>query len=346
MTMSDHRLSFSLFNNAMDKFPKNRLSTWEGLQALLGKDWRPTGVPDGCDPKLGLPGLSGSIYPPYATRAQRNVRGLQLALTDIDNAESIESGDFYLDGDGRPTNRPKMKKRCISNPVHPEMVVEVLRGINAAGYVYTTWNHDEVWPRFRLVVPLEHPIPAHLWLPATEVILDQLHLRPYQESLDLPVLRDPARMSFFPGQRLSRPVSRWVIEGKALSIPLEGLSEVLVPAIPPLPWQVRILQERKRTESTWFQAYRSQGRTVDFKRLDLVGLLRIVGVKVGPPQPYGTGTKWRTHCPWASEHTHGLDDDCAVVIHTPGHWPIWKCAHSHHAHLGLRDLMEAFGGAL
>jgi hypothetical protein len=29
-----------------------------------------------------------------------------------------------------------------------------------------------------------------------------------------------------------------------------------------------------------------------------------------------------------------------VLIHTPGTWPSFRCMHSGHAHMGLRDLLE------
>jgi hypothetical protein len=136
------------------------------------------------------------------------------------------------------------------------------------------------------------------------------------------------------------------VEGNLLFVPLDQLKEMEVPDLPRQPWQEEILRARAATASNWHQGYQVKQRPADFRSLDLVRLLRALGVKVGRPQSYSGGTKWRTHCPWASEHTHSLDDDCAVVIHVPGHWPIWRCAHSHHAHLGLRDLLEAFGGAL
>ena len=72
-------------------------------------------------------------------------------------------------------------------------------------------------------------------------------------------------------------------------------------------------------------------------------LLEALGCEVGPARPMGGATKHRTTCPWPSEHTHGLDDDSAVLIMEAGTWPSWKCLHSHHAHLGLFDLMEAAG---
>lgn len=345
--MNDRILSYSIFlNGATDRHPKAHKSTWDGLVDLLGRNWIPHAVANGDDPKKGLAGLSGATFRDRATRALLNVERLDLVIFDMDNARSVETREYYLDRNGRPSNRPRFLKQCIPDPIRPESAVEALLSTQTAGFVYTTWSHTEGWPRFRIIVPLAQPVPAEQWKAATEVALDRLKLRPFLAGLDLPVLRDSARMHFLPGSRTPETIKRWVVTGKALWIPVEDLCKVEVPAIPLMAWQERICQERKATCATWFHDYRSNGQPVDFRRLDLVKLLRAMGIKVGHPQAYGAGTKWRTHCPWASEHTHGLDDDSAVVIHIAGHWPVWICAHSHHAHLGLRDLLETFGGVL
>jgi hypothetical protein len=109
------------------------------------------------------------------------------------------------------------------------------------------------------------------------------------------------------------------------------------------PHQAAMLAERQAARAAgerWFQPYRVGGRPVDFQTLDLASILQARGVKVGHPRPFKDGTKRRAHCPWAGEHSRGVDDDSVVLIQTPGSWPSFKCSHSGHAHLGLQDLIE------
>lgn len=340
-------LTGSLFlKGATDNHPKARSWDWDALQEFLHQTWTPSDVRPGDDPKKGLPGISLATFRPRTTRARQNVLHLDGMLIDVDNSMVEETDEFYLGRDGRPTNRPKTRKVCLPDPVRPEEVITALTARQVAAVLYTTWSHQPEWPRFRIAVGFANPVPAELWPRATEYALEALGLRPFLRGMDLPVVRDTARMHFLCGASDPARIQRWKVNGKFLVVPLDSLQEIEIPELPKRPWQEEILRERTATASTWHQRYQVKSRPVDFRSLDLVSLLRAMGVKVGRPQSYGGGTKWRTHCPWASEHTHGLDDDCGVVIHTPGHWPIWRCAHSHHAHLGLRDLLEAFGGAL
>lgn len=331
---------------ATDNHPKARSWDWDELQEFLNRTWTPGDVRPGDDPKKGLPGLSLATFRPRTTRARQNVLHLDGMLIDFDNGMEVETGEFHLGRDGKPTKRPKTRKVCLPDPVHPSDVITALTAKQVAAVLYTTWSHHPGWPRFRAVIGFANPVPADLWPGATEYTLDALGLGPFLRGMDLPVVKDTARLHFLPGAPEPASIQWWNLQGKLLVVPLEALPEIEISALPRRPWQEEILRERAATDATWPQRYQVKSRPVDFRSLDLPRLLRALGVKVGRPQSYGGGTKWRTHCPWASEHSHGLDDDSGVVIHTPGHWPIWRCAHSHHAHLGLRDLLEAFGGAL
>ena len=142
-------------------------------------------------------------------------------------------------------------------------------------------------------------------------------------------------------------IRRGETKGEPLAIPLDPLVRAVVPSLPVSPWQREIQAARKAERDAgehWFKCYRVGGRPVDFKALDLTSLLNGRGIGVGRPQAHGTGTKWRCHCPLAHEHSGGIDDDCAVIIQTPGQWPSFKCAHSHHAHLAFQDVIELVWG--
>jgi hypothetical protein len=343
---SDRTFAITLFpNGATDKHPVTSRGNLETLFGLFERTWTPRPVPPGIDPKKGQPAYAGAEYLPQTTRAQQNVYSTQVLAIDFDCAKEVETGEFHLGRDGKPSNRPKLLKVCISDPVLPEDVVAVLAMARVAAMLYTTWSDRPDWPRFRVIVPYAQPVPANLYRAATAYAVDALGLEPLLRGADRPALLDIARMYFLPGAPDPGAIRRWRLAGHLLNIPLDQVTAYTLPEPPLMPWQEEILRQKAASKPTWIHSLQTKKR-VDFRDLDLVALLQAIGVKVGRPQSYRSGTKWRTHCPWASEHTHGLDDDCAVVIHAPGHWPIWRCAHSHHAHLGLRDLLEAFGGAL
>ena len=163
----------------------------------------------------------------------------------------------------------------------------------------------------------------------------------------MPVLRDIARMSFLPSSPDPGSILRAETHGVHLSAPLKQLAEIVVPPLPMGRWQQDIKASRSTERASgdqWFRHYQVTGRPVDFRVLDLAGLLQGRGIYVGHPRTIAGGTKWRCHCPWACEHSQALDDDSAVIIHTTGHWPVFHCSHSHHTHLGLQDVIELFWG--
>jgi hypothetical protein len=345
-SISERTFAFTFFHKgATDNHPCTEQLTLQALQAVFQRTWTPKVVKSGEDPKKATAGGSFATFNP-GKRDGQNVVSLHGVLIDFDNAKEVPTGEFHLGRNGLVSNRPKVVKVCLPNPVHPEDVVRALELARVPAMVYTTWSHKAEWPRFRVAVPFAKQVAADHWEPSTEYVLGALGLDGFRRGIDFPALRDKARMYFLPDAADPSSIRRWQLDGNLLLVPTDELQQIQVPDLPRLPWQEEIIRTRASTDSTWFHRYQAKGRPVDFRSLGLVALLRAMGIKVGRPQSYSGGTKWRTHCPWASEHTHGLDDDSAVVIHIPGHWPIWRCAHSHHAHLGLRDLLEAFGGAL
>ena len=342
-----HKLSCSFFNKAADNTPQPWEGTWPQLRGILEHTNAPRAGTSGDDAKKSLPAICGATFKPGTRRATANVVGLGLLIFDFDNASEEVTGKFWLDSAGRTTKRPKLRKVLTDFPVTFDAVLEALRATGIACYGWATWSNSPSWPKFRVVVPLAQAVPADLWAAATEWALEHLGLNRYRHGLDLPVLRDVARLNFLPGAPCPAMIRRGETKGKALAIPLGKLVPAAVPTLPVAPWQAAILAERKaelEAGDYWFQCYTVDGHGVDFKSLDLAALLAGRRVVVGNPRPFGDGWKWRCHCPLANEHTGGVDDDCAVVIKTPGQWPSFKCSHSHHAHLGLRDVIELFWG--
>jgi hypothetical protein len=222
-----------------------------------------------------------------------------------------------------------------------DQVRETLEAAEIESLLWTTWSCTPGWEKFRAVVPLEEPVPVDRWEHFTEWALGHLGLLRHRQGFDIPVLRNPAALAFLPGSPTPETI-RWAsTKGQALYVPVLEPTSSFVAAREP--WQAVAEAERKAEWAKgerWFQVYRVDGRQVDFKSLDLAPILEARGVKVGEAKTFKDGSKRRVHCPWAGEHTGGVDDDSAVLIQTPGTWPSFRCMHSGHVHMGLRDVIE------
>ena len=335
-------LQCTFFAHARDNRPRPWRGSWQALKMGLGRVFSPQAGNPGGTPKQSMPAICPAFFTPGATRSREAVQGVSLLILDVDNAREEQTGLFFsCPRTGGPSNRPKTIKVRIDAPVTPAEVHAALEQAGVASMGWTTWSNIAEHPKHRWVVPFVLPVPVDLWEQASNFALTKLGLDRFRRGLDLPVLHNPAALAFLPGGPTPGSIERFETIGSALEIPLVDL-----PALPwavPTPWEAEILAQREADRSKgecWFKFYRAAGRPVDFKGLDLASILETRGLKVGYPRPYKTGTKRRAHCPWASEHTGGLDDDSVVLIQTPGSWPSFKCAHSGHQHLGLRDLLE------
>lgn len=329
-------LSWSLFGGAKDNDPDRHNGTWEELAKTLTHVNKTPKRKDLNDAKKAVPAFSGTAFFEGTTRACENAESLHLLVFDFDNTiEEPIPGEFH-----KGSNRPKLRKVPIEEPAHPGAVVEKLTALGYAAVVYTTWSHSGSLPKFRVVIPLAAPISAAYWVQATEWSMQHLGFKVWKDTnaIDIPVLRDVARLSFLPCTPDPEGVKVWQINGKHLAIP-EAALPTYEHEDPPKPvWAKPRAPLNERTGRDWWRDFK-----IDFKTLDLEGLLRAMGIQVGKAQPWSGGFKWRCHCPWASEHTHGLDDDSAVIIRTPGSWPAFKCLHSGHALVGLREICETAG---
>ncbi|HJW73267.1 MAG TPA: hypothetical protein VJ486_10600 [Geothrix sp.] len=326
-------LACSFFNNAEDAHPKPWSGTWPGLVGMLEMTNTPRPRPTGDDPKKGLPAIAPATFEPLH-RGKDDARSLQLLGLDYDNSrDEVIPGEFHRSG------TPKTRKVMIDRPVTLEEVSEILWDVGFAGYQWTTWSNRDGWPKFRAVVPMEAPVPAALWEQATEYALACLGLLDTRRGLDMGALRDVARMYFLPGHPGgAEAIARQEIVGKPLRIPVDELPAIAVPELPRLPHIERERERRRHGGYAW-----AGPLGVDLTTLHLAKLIASLGVKVGHERGYKGGSKWRTHCLWPDEHSHALDDDSGVVIHEPGRWPTWSCAHTCHTHLGLVDVLRAAG---
>jgi hypothetical protein len=332
----------SIFEHARDPKGHHFHGDPDALLAILRKTYSPRAGNPGGTPKQSMPALNAAYFPPGAARGVETAQGVSLLILDSDNSRAEGTGKYWPNPrTGEPSNRPKTIKVRIDQPVTMAEVVAQLRRAGVLFIAWTTWSCTPEWEKFRVVIFLSRPVPAHLWERASEWAVSYLGLDPFRRGLDLPVVHNPAALAFLAGSPTPETIERAEGDGVLLLIPLE--------ALPPKPapiyeaWEASVIADRQAEKARgekWFQSYRVGGRPVDFRALDLVSLLQSRGIKVGQARPFKDGTKTRCHCPWASEHSNHRDGDDAVVIHTPGTWPSFRCEHSGHRLLGLRDVIE------
>jgi hypothetical protein len=342
------RLACSFFSSALDVWPKPWEGAWEALSLAFGRDRNPRPHSAELDAKRFLPAISGATYAPGSTRGCVNVQGIQLAILDFDNTE--ERPDPL--GSTHRSGRPILIKRPVEKLATIDLVCDELSRLGITGFAWSTWSSTIEWPRFRLVIPLSSAVTPALWPSCTEWLLGVSGLTKWRNCIDLPVLRDVARLHFLPARRPGGPlIERHCVRGEILSPPA---AEALTPIVPPRPelqpWQIEAQVKQQRRgfsiggNDSWARRFKAtDGTLLDLRTLDAVRLLAALGCRVGMGKGWGRGTKHRTSCPWFLEHTNALDDDSGVLFLEPGRWPSWHCSHSHHAHLGLADLLEAAG---
>ena len=316
-------IRWSLFDSAEDNNPRAYSGTWDEFWNVLYNTYEPPATGKLAGQKKGMPAVSGTIFRENTRRGTENAETLHAILFDFDNAAEKPSGEFWDEG----KTRPKMVKVPSDVIADPKEVCDLLRKQGTAFLAYTTWSSTPEWVKFRLVVPLKSALTPEVWPAAVEKAIADLGLEPWRKSIDMKVVRDTARLHFLP----NKGAEFWGNQGgEFLFIDSEQLDRNTVPPLP------KNNYARPATEEKDWAKFK-----IDIPSLQLGELLERLGCNLSRPRSLDDGgTKRRTTCPWGREHSHGPEGDDAVVLETPGKWPVFQCAHSGHAHLGLYDLLE------
>lgn len=121
------RWQVSIYSSARDARPSARAWTWAALREALGT-FR---VVQGVDDKRTLPAWSPAIVGEGQRRANDNVQAVSCIVLDYDDGTSLDAA-----------LGPWLDWPCAW---------------------HTSWSHTDDVPRFRLVVPLDRPVPARAW---------------------------------------------------------------------------------------------------------------------------------------------------------------------------------------
>ena len=199
-------MKISHFDYAKDNDPKQAEITWEFFAAHLGPhEYRPAGTTEKANKtaKEALPSFSPAEYPDGATRLNENVLRVWMLVLDVDHI----------------------------NETTANWVVGRVQELGLAAVVYSSWSHARDPWRFRVVIPLDKPVPGPEW-PTFWARAITLFGSVCDEAC-----KDPARLYFGPFAPIGTEASNFyfVYQGKELAVddvmelPLpEGVREVSV----------------------------------------------------------------------------------------------------------------------
>ncbi|GLH74762.1 hypothetical protein GETHLI_32640 [Geothrix limicola] len=339
----------SRFTNCRDNTPKNLNASWEELTspAFLGRAYEVQGATKE-EAKLNLYAFSPAAYPPGGIRGDRDIESIQIFMLDFDNKAEQPTGEFKENGE------PVFRKVPIEGAPTLQEVHEHLTRLGVTHFGYHSYSSTPECERFRIMLLMDRPSNGKNWKLTSEWLLSQLMLDRWRAMgcLDLGAMHRAACLYFPAGNWAQEPEAKDRIQfvsynGAPLALPTEeDLADMTIAPVTVHPllqeWQAKRAATRVSTMSSdpdkWQEAY-----NVDFKTLDMVGLLREMGSTVQEPVPYGSGTKARCTCPFAHEHSNPMDAEGAAVFMEPGSWPGFTCLHDTHKDVHLREVCHEAG---
>jgi hypothetical protein len=238
-------------------------------------------------------------------RSKENATKLSMFVLDIDN--------------------PQVKKG--KPPVTMEDVLKVLieRGLQHA--LASSWSHTEEHPKFRVILPLAHPIRKEYWHRWTPAALEATGLKPFFHAMDKSCMKNTAAIYYFPSAPDGDP---WVIqnEGDLLDVPMPDSIKLDFS-------HIKFHQPRDAQAS-------NKG---DYTTLDVVRLFEAHDAYIKPKADH-PGLHIVV-CPWSTQHTdQKLDTATCVREGEAGRqWPSFQCMHDHCTGKTMKDVLEAWNDA-
>lgn len=159
--------------------------------------------------------FNGTVFKGTGRRLMANADVVHLFILDIDNSRPL------LDDAGKPMRdeNNKLITVMVEAPVAPEVVAAMLDGY--AYVIVTSYSHTDEWPRFRLVLPLEAPIPANKWSGYAQGVVAQLGLDIFGEALD-DCYKTPVQSYYWPAHPAGRPGVYLSGEGSPLAATVQA----------------------------------------------------------------------------------------------------------------------------
>lgn len=157
-------MQYSTFNAVDDILSTLYTESWEVITQRLLKH---TLTPNKED--VGL--FNGCVFGGSKKRLLSTAVEVSFMILDVDN--QIQQG--------HPDFEKGVKKR-VATPVE---ICEIESLLCAYEYVVvTSHSHTPEWPKYRVILPLEQPVPAALWRPFSQALIAELGLAPFADAID------------------------------------------------------------------------------------------------------------------------------------------------------------------
>jgi hypothetical protein len=237
-------------------------------------------------------------------RSKDNVNRLSMFVLDIDN--------------------PQVKDGKL--PVTMDDVCQALLAKGLKHALASSWSHTDEHPKFRVVLPLAHPIKKAYWHRWAPKALEESGLQPFFHAMDHSCLKNVAAIFYFPSAPDGDP---WVIQKDG------ALLDVPVP-------------ETIKLDFSHLKFHKPKGATAsskgDYTTLDVVRFFEAHDAYLKPGKEPGLHI---VVCPWTTHHTDQKVDTATCVREGEAdrQWPSFVCLHDHCTGRTMKDVLEAWNDA-
>lgn len=302
-------MEISLFSHVKDNEPKKLTLTFEELYQNVCSDLAPI---LGITPSMPAEEAKGSLYAfsptlwmPGYTRGRNGISRMECIALDFDNSDKSSGVD-----------------RCFEKPARPEQIHEYLKALQVSHCIYTSFSHNkggQDWPKFRVIIPISEYAHSHLWSETVDWILASLGLNFWSYAIDIPAVKDVARLYFLSASYYG-PIQSWYYAGKEVLLDHEYITDVY-----------------NANQITHPAPIYTGPKAGDLSVSELVSLVESYGCQVDRPQKIRNGVKYMCECPLSGEHSNGIKEGAAIFHFDTGGCG-FSCFHTHQ--LNLKKLLS------
>lgn len=249
----------------------------------------------------------------------------------VNNKDDVAGFSFAaFDGDRRSLEQVQMIYALAFDFDQGDTTIKQAKRLlpGVKGVTYTTFNHSSKFPKIRVVYLLSRPVGsdeyAIIWATIAEKITKSG--RKLDEST-----KDASRLWFLPARKRDAVYEWQRLSGNALEVdPLvQGKTS------PPRPFSREVAKPKKPAPEEKERCGEGSASDSFFGRA-------FVLAGMAPFEPLWNGVL-PVICPWASEHTTGLDGDTSTVIFPAAagsSWGRFHCLHAHCVDRMTNDLLD------
>lgn len=280
MSANSLTITYAVFPSVTDIQAQHLTETWGTFVSRMRN-------PQVIVSKAGIGLFSGTSFTNGTGRRNMACATSVAFLTlDFDNSTVVigPDGKPLLDIDG------KAVKAMTPNPLHPATIESMLSGREFV--LATSHSHTDAWPRFRVILPFDVPVPAASFQASADQAIALLGFTPFMVHLD-ECYRRAAQSYYWPSCPPGAPHYFAHREGTLLSLPAPAVTANVSAPIP----------GRKATTKT--------------SPFTAAQISRYWGHELPLMDQVSPDGEWRTPCP-----LHGGTND---KFYVNAHTGLWKC---------------------